>query len=92
MEITNKYKNKKYGNLGGRQGIVQRSSRTFVYLDIPGIPDEIQRGRGNVRLIAKGNQSYGSSSEVSDTSYGEESRASNTSFVSPPVKDHLRYL
>ena len=90
VEITNTYKSKKYGNLQGRQGTVQRQSNTFVYLDIPGIPDEIPRGKGNVTLIAKGNQVFGSSSEGSDTSFGAVSSTSHiSSFAS--AKDHTKY-
>ena len=90
--ITNDYKSKKYGSLKGRQGRVQRSSNTFVYLDIPGIPDEIPRGRGNVDLVAKGSQVIGSSSEAaSGSSIEESSQASRTSFVTPSFKDHLKY-
>ena len=50
VRITNNYSGK-YGNLFGKIGKVHRIGTSFIFIEIPGIPEKQQRAECNLDLV-----------------------------------------
>ena len=52
VRIKNHYKGK-FGDLFGKEGVVTNVGKSFIFLEIPGIPVIQQRSEGNLELVSR---------------------------------------